>query len=136
MEVVVACPHCLQRGRAFDCCTWYRYEDIIAWILQGRSRVECAAEGKRQKVPIATLGEDLALDYVRIFTSEELAVEKNELAKGGFGVVFRARIRTTGENVVVKGNSFLSFLFFFFFFFRLPCGVPLPSCPPPPDTTV
>jgi len=100
MSVIIACPHCLESGVFPSECQQIHYDDVVNWILKGQRNFSCSKSKKL--IPIEALGEDLALDYVQTFTSDELQIEASPLARGGFGEIFRGTLRVDGSKIIVK----------------------------------
>ena len=87
-ECMITCSHCLD--------TQISHSECVSRIVNGRDSFEC----KGEMLPLAILGDDIVLDYVRVIRSDECEIESVPFASGGSGDVFKAKL--LGETVVVK----------------------------------
>jgi serine/threonine protein kinase len=97
LETFILCPHCIADGVAEDECKWLKYDDVVRLVLSGDATYRCSGG----EVPLERMGEDLTLGYVQAFPSNAVKVEKEALARGGFGMIFRGVMRN-GARIVVK----------------------------------
>ncbi len=97
LEVSILCPHCVAAGTEESECKWLRYDDIVKLVLAGEISFQC----DRTEAPLELIGEDLTLGYVKAFSARDVRLEKEALARGGFGLIYRGVMRS-GAKIVVK----------------------------------
>ena len=97
-KVLVRCNHCLGQGPSELLISEFSIEECETALLAGASTIQCA----RQAVAIGELAPDLALKQHSKYRIplQEIEMEKEKLAEGAYGVLYRGIHK--GSPVAVK----------------------------------
>ena len=98
LTTLILCPHCIAVKAPTDECVWLNYEDVVKMILSGERRFVCG----EISVSVDMVGEDLTMGYVHAYAAREIRVDKEPLARGGFGLIYKGVMKSGGVKIVVK----------------------------------
>ena len=97
VKAYILCPHCI--GNNADSAQWLEYEGVVKMLLAGERTFSCSGTGE---IPLDLIGEDLAMGYVSTYANDQVKIEKEPLARGGFGLIFKGHILKSTTKIVVK----------------------------------
>ncbi len=104
VETSLVCPHCLGCGTPIAECTQVPFIDCMKLVM-GKQRIFSCPRSASSELSVTMLGEDINFGYARTYGDDEVAVEAEAFAKGGFGHIYLAELVETHEPVVAKELS-------------------------------
>ncbi len=101
IRAFVACPHCLNNAKLYVAPTYFAFSDCVDAVVNASSSL-ATLTCKGEPVSVELLDDDVTFRYVTVFREDEVVLEKQHFASGGFGNIFKGRFTADGRLVVAK----------------------------------
>ena len=98
----ITCPHCLAGIAKREDYTFLDYFECLRLTALGSKVFDC----RDQEVSLNLLGDDISLDYVKLFNEDQVELDVEPFASGSFGKVYHGTMANGGESIVAKVLKF------------------------------